>query len=566
MRKNSFCKDLPGKLLNAFSSVITLGVVVGMTSAIEAKAWVPDTRIDLTLSENCRPEFLEDGLIAKKGNMLAIQQFSNEFFKRCETQLKQRSGSTWLTMISMPELEYDFNRPEIKKIEFVDQRDGVVRPGYLGLQPGTQPRPLVIFQCGVLCNLGDSSMKAMFIGLFDTGVFHVLALPSSTGSDYQKRNGVLALGGIDEGRQLTRIALMLKERGFPYASRVSDVHLVGASLGGHSALYASLYADFYERATRLKPFDSVMAACPVVRLQESIENITRGSIIGRLFSSNFVSQMTELFDYLPILKSLIPTGRTFKPKYAELRSIIANGALDYYKNKTRDPSWGLAPLQDTRISTVEDLWDANDFVENGYIKKINPLFLWTSSDDPVVKYDANAEVLINRDESTQNQKIFSLVVPRGNHCMFEPAFGWQIAGAMMRGYFLSGSPEYSRLRRRSSLALLPSRIPYAFRPHFSERRTDIFWRINPKSKEIQLVSSFRDQNCSVGSTSQNGKCFRNSAIPFKYQELNVASVPANRAEILALERRLNTNYRIYGANGRYLSKDEDPVRIEMLNY
>jgi hypothetical protein len=553
-----------GVSLRKFNFILAL--IFCLTFFRQAGAWVPDTKIDLTLSENCRPEFLEDGLLAKRGNLAAIELFANDYFKRCETQLKFRAGSAWLTMVSMPELEYDFNRPNIKKLEFVDQRDGVVRPGYLGLQPGSRPRPLVVFQCGVLCNLGDASIKSMFIGLFDTGVFHVLALPSSTGSDYQKRNGVMALGGIDEGRQLTRLALMLKERGFPYASKISDIHLVGASLGGHSALYSSLYSDYYEKLHHRKPFDSVMAICPVVRLQESIENITRGSIIGRLFYSNFISQMVDIFDDLPILKSLMPTGRSFRPKYAELREIIANGALDYYKNKTRDPTWGMAPLENARISTVDELWSSNNFVENGYAKKINPLFLWTSSDDPVVKFEDNAEVLIARDKDSRDQKIFNLVMPRGNHCMYEPTYGWQTAGAMMRGYFLSQSPEYTRTRNRSSLNILPARIPYAFRPHFSEARTAIYWKVDAKTKQIYLVSTFRDENCAVGGNVHNGYCFRTSQIPFQNGELNITVAPANRAELLALERRLNTNYRIYGSNGRYLSKNEDPARIEMLNY
>jgi hypothetical protein len=127
-----------------------------------AHAWVPNTKIDVTLAEECRPEFLEDGLLAKKGDMAGIQQFANDFFQRCEFPLKRRSNSTWLTMLSMHALDYNFEeRMGIRKVEFVDHRDEVVRSGYLALQPGNRPRPLVVFQCGVLCNLKDSSMKSI---------------------------------------------------------------------------------------------------------------------------------------------------------------------------------------------------------------------------------------------------------------------------------------------------------------------------------------------------------------------------------------------------------------------
>jgi hypothetical protein len=544
-----------------------LTLTLGFFAAGMAHAWVPDTRIDLSLPDNCRPEFLEDGLLSKRGDLPELEKFANEYFARCEFAFRRRSHSTWLTMMSMSNLEYSFeDRPGIKKVEFVDQQDGVVRPGYLALQPGDRRRPLIIFQCGVLCNLKDASMKTILIGLYDTGVFHILVLPSSTGSEYQKQNGILALGGVDEGRQLMRIGLMLKSSGFPYSNRVSDIHLIGASLGGHSALYGSLYADYYERANHRKVFDSVMAACPVVKLQESIENITRKSIVGRFFYSNFVSQLLDVFDDIPVLKSLIPRGRGFKPKYAELREIIANGALDYYKNRTRDPHWGLPPLQDTRIATLEDLWKTNNFVDYGYGFKRNPLFIWTSKDDPVVRYDQNSGVLISRDKEVEGHKIFSLVMPRGNHCMYEASYGWQTAGALFRGYFLSQSPEFARSRRRTNLQLEPARIPAAFRLASDEKRVSAFWQVDEKTKAVNLVTNIRRKECWPEGRVHNTVCNRKSLINFSYAELNIATVPKNRPELLALERRLNTNYRLYQADGHYLSELGTPSRIEMLNY
>jgi hypothetical protein len=531
-------------------------------------AWIPNTAIDLSLKETCRPEYLEDGLLATRGKLPQIEAVTSAYFKHCEPVFRRKSNSTWLAVAQMPKLEYQFkNRPEIRRVEFVDHKDQVMRPGYLALQPGNRPRPLVIYQCGALCNLEDPSMRSVFIALFDTGVFHVLALPSSTGSEYQKINKVLSMGGLDEGRQLVRIALMIRSPSFPYAKRISDVHLFGVSLGGHSALYASLYADHYERQFKKRAFDSVLLGCPVVKLQESIENITRKSLVGRVFYSSFVSQIVELFDDTPILRDLIPTGRGFRPKYAELRNIIARGALDYYKNKTRDPSWGMSPLEETRIQSLEDLWQTNDYLRNGYPHQLRPFFVFTSSDDPVVLYKQNTLKLLEADRLAANRKVFSLVTPRGHHCMLEAAYSWQTAGAFFRGFFLSQSPEYSRALQRSKLAISPERLTTPFRVRDYELRTEIFWKVDPKNYSINLISNFAHKDCVPRGRMHNSLCHRKSSIPFSYEELGLEEIlPHSIHEAQAVERRLNTNYRIYGSAGRYLSRTEDPAQIEILDY
>ncbi len=531
-------------------------------------SFVPSTRIDLSLSENCRPEFLEDGILARSGSQVEIESFLHDYFRRCEFALRKRSSSTWLAAVTRHKIDYNLEeRVNIRRVEFVDQRDGVMRPGLLALQRGNRARPLVIFQCGALCNLNDPSMRSIMISLYDTGVFHVLALPSSSGSEYQKINGVMSLGGLDEGRQLMRIALMLRDRSYPYASKISDIHLFGVSLGAHSALYASLYADHYESTFGRRPFDSVFVGCPVVRLQESIENITRKSVIGRVFYSSFITQIRDIFHSNSVLRDLIPDLRGFRPQYAELRNIIARGALDYYKNKTRDPSWGLNPLADLRINTIEDLWATNDYIEMGHPRKSRPLFIWNSRNDPVVEHENNTQDLLQRDFDSGQRRVFGLVTPRGHHCMFEAAYGWQTTGAVFRGYMLSQSPEFARSRQRSSLAITPDRLPENFRVRVHERRTGIYWIVDRSSKAIELRTTFRHKDCAPEGKLHNNLCFRKSTIGFSYDELGLRDhFPVNNSEREALERRLNSNYRIYGASGRYLSTREDPVRIEIMNY
>ena len=101
-------------------------------------------------------------------------------------------------------------------------------------------------------------------------------LANVSGTDYLKDNGVVAVGGFDEGDQIMQVAEIVKDSNAKLSQYISDIHVLGFSLGGNGALFSSLYNSFSED----RPISSVAAICPVVNLQPTMESVFSKSFRG----------------------------------------------------------------------------------------------------------------------------------------------------------------------------------------------------------------------------------------------------------------------------------------------
>jgi len=513
--------------------------------------------------EGCEAIDLEKALNAshvRPGEQAAI---TKKFFERCDKDLSREERNAYHQLFQFEKIRYDYQKLRAaEKIEFLDS-DGNLTRMTLYMKPGNAVRPLVIIKCGLQCDPQSTTLGVNLMHLFDEGPFHVLLTPSVTGPTYQKDNGIIALGGYDEGRQLFRLAQWVKSSGFKYANRVQEVHVSGMSLGGGSALFAALYASHNLDPQGQPYIKSVFAGCPVVDVRKSVEGIYGGGMLSKLFKFNFWTQMKEVVNSVPILKELFgDADLEDKKNLLEIPEIISRGALAYYKRATRNANFNLAPFHNERISSADDFWKLNRFQDVAHLVKI-PVFIWAADNDKVVNSFDNTDLLKNQDP-----KIYSAIrTKKGNHCMFADSFTWKIVGGVLRSTFLAHSESLKQRTRTQILPVAYDRIVTDsgkhdwFKADSSRRQRVLQWRALPKQNRAQLIAYGKTRCPQLGKDCESGFSIRN--VQFSKILLSEKEVPQNEVEAQALTRYLNSNVWIWGQRAGRIEANEEPKIFEI---
>jgi pimeloyl-ACP methyl ester carboxylesterase len=409
------------------------------------------------------------------------------------------------------------------------------------------------------------------MNLYDEGPFHVLLVPNITGSDFQRDNGILPLGGYDEGRQILKLAQWVQSPGFKYHKKISEVHLLGVSLGGSSTLYAALYASHNRKADGSAYINSAFVGCPVVDLEKSVQELYSGGIISQIFKRVFWHQMQAIANDVPVVREIIGDGDiTKKHDLVEIEELITRGALSYYKKATLRPDFNLAPFQDAKISNRDDLWNLNRF--QNYADQVNlPVYVWAADNDKIVSAYKNADLLKGRDH-------YNLIrTPKGNHCMFSDSYSWKIMGAITRGIFVSKSRHlYSQLKTR----ILPLNMNSGAPPNETEnwfaadakrKHRGVQWQAVANSDKINLIA-YGIKSCLEDQGERElskRRCVKGSSIRrFSYASVGISDDdrPQDDIEAQALTRWLNSNVWVWGAELGRLRADEAPSQIEVRLY
>ncbi len=325
----------------------------------------------------------------------------------------------------------------------------------------------------LLVSSDRAALLPMFLmHFFDETPFNVLLLNSSTAPEYFIDNRRLSIGGFEAGRELIQIVEWLRTAQSGLSDRISSLHVVGLSNGGHAALYAAAYNGYREVGSSDKnPLDSVTALCPVVDLRISLKNSLRGGEVpdypdSKLFSFQRaddleISHWTSIFfqfairqylygaaKFIPNLaKSLNDFNKLPERKYVD--GLYIKQALSQYKNLPTE--WFLSPLKNEKISNVRDLWRVNNFVGKSSSVKV-PTLVWGSQNDFIIKYSKNSGAL---KAESQNSNIAVLGTRYGKHCMYSTVFGWSLTSRILRSYILSNSPEFLVEERTMPLDFLP---------------------------------------------------------------------------------------------------------------
>src|SRR5690606_12537177 len=126
-------------------------------------------------------------------------------------------------------------------------------------------------------------------------------------------------------------------------------HVAGFSLGGHSALFASLYNHGSDQ-----PYiQSSFLACSPVRLREATENIYGSSWVARSLYKAFIEQSMNIYPYVPLLQNYFTESSEIKSiKRNEAANYVAKFTVPTYLKFTSNPSLRLAPFENKKITEV----------------------------------------------------------------------------------------------------------------------------------------------------------------------------------------------------------------------
>lgn len=413
--------------------------------------WSP-SGVNNTLTSNiCSQEALRDHLWSSTSAAVQARAV-NDWLLRCNKEIAGPfSRHTYLTLMKFATVSYDFHEnPNIRMVR-ATLPDGRVLSGIIAMKPDDTPRPFIIAKCGIFCNSEQSTTQRFFMmHLFDETPFHVLALASNTGSDFQVENKAFSLGGFDEGRQLFEIAQLVRSSASPIRKRISSVHVVGASLGGNAALYAGLYAS----ANIIPPqegIQSVTATCPVVVLENSARRLFSAQPISTLASFETIHHLRGIYSFVPVLGQYFPPNmRWLKGK--KLFDRLMKAVVAYYHDWTAKKPWDLKPFTGLQIDSLEQFWHLNDF--RHYVSQVTvPTMTISADNDGFITSNLNSQLLNQTLHKASNNNVGNIFLKQGNHCAFAIANGWGNYSMILREYILSHSPEAKDYWKEIQLSL-----------------------------------------------------------------------------------------------------------------
>ncbi len=546
---------------------------------VRANSWAPTGAPNWLGSEKCQGYELANTIQALGADIHRQGQAIKKLFRDCRG-IHSSYGSHGISDLTiLGRIRYDFvNHPLIRPVKitisetFENNREHTtITRGLLALKNDDRPRPMVVIKTGIFSS--TSSEKAFLLPmflmhLFDETPFNVLLLNSDTGNEYHMDNRRLSMGGFNEGRQVEQVARWLRTPQSGVSDRISSLHLVGMSNGGHAVLYAAAYSERKEMGVfATNPIDSVMALCSVVNLQRSMEYALQhsGFFISGYFRAQTKNYLRRAAGYVPGLRERIARSGGLGGA-RNLINISMGQLLSYYKTLT--PEWYFFPFQNDQISHTNKLWSINNFIGKSSLVKV-PTLVWSSQNDKIIEYFRNAGQL-KTESQEQDSNIAVLGTRYGNHCMHLPAFGWGLTSRILKSYILSHSPEFSVEKNTmpvnfSSLPSLVGGVKHTVQEWraaknssglkltFYTTKMSEFRALDVEAQAKTIVKHFEEElesNVAVNvMVSMDYSFIRDNlykplatiAIPYtKLLPLNI-TVPTSDAEAESLTRWLNTN-------------------------
>lgn len=404
------------------------------------------------------------------------------FFNRCNERLARRKivNSVW-ELARYRNLTYDFHQNPYARPLNLTLPGGTIIEAFLVIQPDENPKPLVLIKCGALCNLDPKSdIRVALAHAFDESPFNVLLLGSTSGSDYQLANRQWIYGGAYEGLQLIQIAQLMLAPTSPLYGKITSLHGIGLSLGGHAMLYASLYNRATEEQIAAPLFSSFMAFCPAISLEQSVRSFTNGGVLSQYIRRLIESSLTPSRPHNSTIENAFLNGNIRNPLV--LPDLVAQLSLEHLQQL--DPPLILpAPLSHWEIKSPTDYWGANDFLKQPLFEINRPLLVVSAMNDPIILAEENIlplKELITPTSELSN--IGAVQLSYGSHCTFESTYDWNLFAAMVRSYIQTHEPQRATPEKHSALMAWPKSLKLDSRSRFVDYR----WKAQMGSNNLEL--------------------------------------------------------------------------------
>lgn len=513
-------------------------------------------------SGECLPETVRDYLAGSQ-TYAAFKERLTGRFRKCEWPWNQDQEQGTLALlrtrqyVSHPETD-----PHLRRIR-LHLPEGTVRHGYARIYKTSKRRPLVVYVCGVFCDVRSKMFRNSALFFADSLDFHLVALTNVTSATDIAFNQVVHLGGAVEGHQIletVRIILQTPE----LQGKVSGVHLVGESLGGHSAIYSGLYAGILEN----KNITSVTALCPAVDLDQSM----RHALVD-----NTWAQMI----YGPVAKKELGVAAVHVPAIADKlakydRPLVRDGLFQVLLEIATESSprwWWLASrfLDPTLTPDREGFANANNFIRWAPRLRV-PTLLVSAENDFLVNH-AHPEDLMKSAWAFDIEPLILLRAKYGSHCAFHQAYGWQNMTTLLRS-FIEKTEQFASKSRKPETTITylnPAQKDWWRRQTAlweGEQYIDARFRAQAQASEVAVELRIKRQfDCGDTWTSPlRESCLRKVTIriPRSWLPQGTPDTPPTSADADRWTRWANNHLQLQGVNNQpFFRSSEPPAGISL---
>ncbi|MES2768172.1 MAG: hypothetical protein V4596_03420 [Bdellovibrionota bacterium] len=503
--------------------------------------YTPDGSYNSHITPQCYRTEVDKIVSSYNGPTSNLAQSLQSWANRCERELSRYNTNNIAAVLKFANTKYDITGNTIKNID-IEFEDLSRIKAMLGLKSGK--RPLVIFKSGVYSNAADGEVtRNFFMHLFEESPFHILYLASVTGTDYMKQNGAVALGGMDEGRQIQKIVDMVSADP-RYKDLIEDIHVVGVSLGSHGVLYSSLYNSFEQNSkTKIK---SAIALCPVVNLEPTIKSVFEPTIAGIYYAILTNQTLKDVYDRIPILRQYLDPSGLWTQK--QMYDASTKSTLWHYKEKTSKTPLNGLPFEGKRVHDFSDFWEYNNFVQ--YVDQVTtPTLIVHSRDDFLVQSIFNSDELLKKTQN-KNSQVGIVEFQNGSHCALNVATGWQTVSSMLRSFIL----KHSTYKEEEGVKVtVPFRAPYLNSNHKISKFTFAAAKDNSFAQvEIQY---FDGSEVTAGTPCMRydplfapDLCYKSKTESVDLNIISGVRVPKTDFEVKRLTRWLNTHVSLLNKN------------------
>lgn len=375
---------------------------------------------------NCGKEVLRD-VVLKNGNI-------QNYFNRCGQYI--RNNNHRLALIKYIRTRYPILADKTHRMLTFKLDDGTLMKGILVLNPSKVAKPLIMIKGGIYADaIFRGGSNNLLLHYTTEAPFHALYLESTTSKEYVRRNKSIAIGGLVESHQMIEILRQLENS--KYASKISEVHLVGNSLGGNGALmFEQSLTHAQSLSSRFTP-RSITAHCPVVNFKRSFANMFSPTLAGRGGVMYLRNILQELRAEVPLINLLFGSRSVNSCEPEELQHIMQSANSDFYRNYYR------THYESSNFDLERDLYEANDF-RNVSGEQTIPTYIIHAKDDRVVRFKDNLGLMLETHGRELSPNVKTIVLEQGDHCAYGHVYNWGHMTTLYKSIIYRNSKERER--------------------------------------------------------------------------------------------------------------------------
>ncbi|MBP6217543.1 MAG: hypothetical protein KA436_03030 [Oligoflexales bacterium] len=274
-------------------------------------------------------------------------------------------------------------------------------------------RPTVVFVGGLGSNLEMSAFYYYAVPLVVNQGWGVVMVENGTSPEWIIRNDTLFFSGYQAGWNLYLFLQQLKET---YSEKISELHVVGISLGGNDAAHASYFDSLLH--TNVVDGSFMAWSSPAHRLEGMKQMRTKpgfGNMLARHILKPIYDQAMPVFQkYTNKDFQWFMGGAHFQDV---LKELFAPPAYHYFIEHSHHFERGHLPDKKNPLGHVEEILNVEQysklFTLPPFWTQMKKPMLWIhSEDDPVVSPAVTVDYI-----KTQKQKSYvsSYLMPDGGH-------------------------------------------------------------------------------------------------------------------------------------------------------